>query len=221
MKVINNIKSKLSNRDRENKLLKLDSITSVKIPRYIKSYSFVNGFESFIAHVRFVIDEVYGSLSDHMSVLKATRDNSYNIDALSRSISEITNDNNNDLNEYLNDKLDISSSEILEIDIRSLTDINKRVTYAMKDDISGLQGLYSKIDKEVELILKKLDNFKNTPIDDLDSDPEYIANVIKNNYLKFSEFIDTYTKILTELVSKISSTIVSVHNKINSYYDSL
>ena len=227
-KVINNIKSKLSNRDRENKLLKLDSSkldsisgkVEIEIPIYIKKYVYSNGFELLISNEEILIDNVYDLLSDYISMTRATRanNNTFRMDA---DISETINRYNNDLDKYINNDLGMNNDFIEKHDISSSMNINKRLSTTMKNDISCLQKLNSKIDQKSEMILKMLNNFKNTPISNLHDDPEYTANVIKNNYLKFSELVDKFTKIITERVSKISSAIVGVHNKIDSYYDNL
>ena len=151
---------------------------------------------------------------------RATRanNNTFRMDA---DISETINRYNNDLDKYINNDLGMNNDFIEKHDISSSMNINKRLSTTMKNDISCLQKLNSKIDQKSEMILKMLNNFKNTPISNLHDDPEYTANVIKNNYLKFSELVDKFTKIITERVSKISSAIVGVHNKIDSYYDNL
>ena len=63
-KVINNIKSKLSGRDREDKLLKLDSSklnsisgkVEIEVPIYIRKYVYSGGFEFYISHEEIMID---------------------------------------------------------------------------------------------------------------------------------------------------------------------
>ena len=227
-KVINNIKSKLSGKDREDKLLKLDSSkldsisgkVEIEIPIYIKKYVYSNGFELLISNEEILIDNVYDLLSDYISMTRATRANN-NTFRMDVDISETINRYNNDLDKYMNNDLGMNNDFIEKHDISSSMNINKRLSTIMKNDISCLQKLNSKIDQKSEMILKMLNNFKNTPISDLHDDPEYTANVIKNNYLKFSEMVDKFTKIITERVSKISSAIVGVHNKIDSYYDNL
>lgn len=120
----------------------------------------------------------------------------------------------------MNTDLGMNNDFITKNDIDSSMSINKRLTTIMKNDISCLQKLNSKIDQKSELVLKMLNKFKDTPINDLDDNPD-TADIMKNNYLEFSEMVNKFTKIITERVSKISSAIVEVHNKINSYYDNL
>lgn len=149
---------------------------------------------------------------------KTTKTN--NIFRMDNGISETINNYNNDLDKYMNNDLAMNNDFIEKYDIKSSMDINKRLTTIMKNDISCLQKLNSKIDQKSELVLKMLNKFKNTPISDLDDNPD-TADIIKNNYLEFSEMVNKFTKIITERVSKISSAIVEVHNKINGYYDNL
>ena len=149
---------------------------------------------------------------------KTTKTN--NIFRIDNGISETINNYNNDLDKYMNNDLAMNNDFIEKYDIKSSMDINKRLTTIMKNDISCLQKLNSKIDQKSELVLKMLNKFKNTPISDLDDNPD-TADIIKNNYLEFSEMVNKFTKIITERVSKISSAIVEVHNKINGYYDNL
>ena len=217
-KVINNIKSKLSNRDREDKLKKLDTSTEIEVPIYIRKYVYSGGFEFYISHEEILIDNIYYLLSDYISMSKATKTN--NIFRMDGSISKTINNYNNDLDKYMNNDLAMNNDFIEKHDIESSMDINKRLTTTMKNDISCLQKLNSKIDQKSELVLKMLNKFKNTPISDLDDNLD-TTDIIKNNYLEFSEMVNKFTKIITERASKISSAIVEVHNKINSYYDNL
>ena len=210
--------SKLSGRDREDKLKKLGDSAEIEIPMYVIKYVYSGGFEFYISHEEILVDNVYDLLSDHISMSKATKTN--NIFRMDGSISETINTYNNDLDKYMNTDLGMNNDFITKNDIDSSMSINKRLTTIMKNDISCLQKLNSKIDQKSELVLKMLNKFKDTPINDLDDNPE-TADIIKTNYLGFSEMVNKFTKIITERVSKISSAIVDVHNKINSYYDNL
>ena len=224
-KVINNIKNKLSGKDREDKLInkmkefdKIGTSAEIEIPMYVIKYVYSGGFEFYISHEEILVDNVYDLLSDHISMSKATKTN--NIFRMDGSISETINKYNNDLDKYMNTDLGMNNDFITKNDIDSSMSINKRLTTIMKNDISCLQKLNSKIDQKSELVLKMLNKFKDTPINDLDDNPD-TADIMKNNYLEFSEMVNKFTKIITERVSKISSAIVEVHNKINSYYDNL
>ena len=74
-KVINNIKSKLSGKDREDKLKKLGASAEIEIPMYVIKYVYSGGFEFYISHEEILVDNVYDLLSDHISMSKATKTN--------------------------------------------------------------------------------------------------------------------------------------------------
>ena len=123
-KVINNIKSKLSGRDREDKLKKLGDSAEIEIPMYVIKYVYSGGFEFYISHEEILVDNVYDLLSDHISMSKATKTN--NIFRMDGSISETINTYNNDLDKYMNTDLGMNNDFITKNDIDSSMSINKK-----------------------------------------------------------------------------------------------